>query len=310
MLEQQTPKSGFAPTWVPLGADVGGRAPRPASAPVAPTRAPLLAGRYALGRRLGGGAWGDVHLAVDRSVLGRPVAIKRPPPFAWGDAVCTARFEREARMAAKVQHPNIVTVYDYALDDGVPFLVMEYVRGGTLAERARARLRHDEIRAIGRKLCDALDALHAAGVVHRDVKPGNIMLSRTRTDVVVKLVDFGLAKSFRAHPGPDPVCGTPQYMAPEQIMGGAADGRADVFALGCVLYELCTGTPPAGRASRQSVLTKQLYATPPPVSSWGLDVPRAFDRAVADALAKEPERRASSVAPLRAAIEAWGRSGP
>lgn len=244
---------------------------------------------------------------MDRGILGRQVAIKQLPVYLRSDALSTTRFEHEARMAARVRHPNLVTVYDYDLDDdGSPFLVMEYVRGQTLSELPQAERSLSRICSIGILLCDALAALHARRVVHRDVKPSNIMVAERREGLTLKLVDFGLAKlvprrgAVSRHP--EPVCGTPQYMAPEQILGACTDARTDVFALGCVLYELFTGAPPAGRAARQLILTRQLYSPPRPPTARGAKIGRGLERALLKALAKEPEARPDSALEIRDAL--------
>jgi len=272
-----------------------------AAKPAPRTRA-LLGGRYELLEKLGAGGGGDVHLAIDRRVLGRRVAIKRLPHYLRDDPTTIARFEHEVRMAARVRHPGVVTVYDLELDEeGSPFLVMEYIRGKTLAERSRAQLALPEIAAVGRRLCDALEALHHDGVVHRDVKPSNVMLSWPREGLTVKLIDFGLAVAPRAQRGgaAEAICGTPQYMAPEQIVGGPVDARTDLFSVGCLLYELFTGAPPGGCSARQLVLTRQLYTSPPPLAARGVDIPRGLEAALMRALAKEREHRPDSVAELR-----------
>ncbi len=300
-----TPEDELAPTWVPEDPALAGFV---ASAPVARPAygQDLVAGRYRTVRRLGSGGCGDVFLAVDETILGRRVALKRLPPYLRGGS-SAERFAKEARMAVRVRHPNIVTVYDFDHDDdGSPFLVMEHVAGVTLVEHARESLPLYEIAEIGLQICEALAALHTDGVIHRDIKPANIMVGNKKGRLSVKLVDFGLAKLV-CEPTPlptatDAICGTPQYMSPEQILGAAVDARTDVFALGCVLYELLTGQPPCGRATRQSALTRQLYTFPPPVAAHGVCISSLLEDALQSALSKEQEDRPSSVQALYDAL--------
>jgi serine/threonine protein kinase len=284
--------------------------PRAVSASLAaeaPTSAEqeVLVGRYLVLRRLGAGGCGDVDLALDRSILGRRVAIKRLPRHLLADPRARKRFAREARMAARAHHPGVVSVYDFDHDEHArPFLVMEYVPGVTLATHARHRLGVHEAASLALDLAGAVEALHEVGVVHRDVKPSNVMVFEQWGQLRTKLVDFGLACALDApaEAEEDATCGTPQYMAPEQILGAAADTRADIFAFGCVVFELLTGHPPAGSDSRHRVLTRQLYTTPPPVSAFGAQVSLSLENALARALAKEPEHRPTTLTELKAAL--------
>lgn len=294
-----TSKDELAPTWVPEDPAAAGVV---AAAPVAWPQygQDLVAGRYRTLRRLGSGGCGDVFLAVDETILGRRVALKRLPPYLRG-GTSAERFAKEARMAVRVRHPNIVTVYDFDHEEnGSPFLVMEHVVGVTLVEHAREMLPLYEIAEVGLQLCDALSALHADGVIHRDIKPANIMVGNKGGRLSVKLVDFGLAKLV-CEPT-DAICGTPQYMSPEQILGATVDARTDVFALGCVVYELLTGQPPCGRAARQVALTRQLYTYPPPVAAHGIRISSWLEDALQSALSKEQEDRPDSVQALRDAL--------
>lgn len=311
MRREWTQDDACAPTWVPEGTPAAPSGPTGHGLmPPVPTRSPpqMVGARYRVIRRLGSGGCGDVHLAIDTGLQGREVALKRLPLHMQSDPRCAARLAHEAKMAVRVRHPHIVTVYDYDQDaSGVPFLVMEYVRGETLANLAHRRLALADVAAIGQQLCQALSALHEEGIVHRDIKPSNIMVRRHQGRLSVKLVDFGLAKRMQADPEGaaqthDVVCGTPQYMAPEQIIGGPVDGRTDLFGLACVLYELLTGTPPGGRAARQLILTRQMYSTPPPLHAQGVRVPAALDRALRAALQKEPDQRPDSLHDLEHAL--------
>ena len=251
----------------------------------------VLAGRYLILRRLGAGGCGDVDLALDRSILGRRVAIKRLPNHLLADPRARKRFAREARMAARAHHPGVVAVYDFDHDARArPFLVMEYVAGVTLGAHSRQRLGVREAAALALDLARALEALHQAGVVHRDVKPSNVMVYEQWGQLRTKLIDFGLACALDAPAEAieDATCGTPQYMSPEQIMGAAADTRSDIFAFACVVFELLVGHPPAGADTRSRVLTRQLYTTPPPVSAFGVQVPLALE--IGRASPRDPRR--------------------
>lgn len=265
----------------------------------------VLAERYLVLRRLGSGGCGNVDLALDRSILGRRVAIKRLPDHMLPDPRARKRFAREARMAARAHHPGLVSVYDFDHDERArPYLVMEYIPGVTLATHARQRLWTREAACLALELANALEALHEAGVVHRDVKPSNVMVFEQWGQLRTKLVDFGLACPLDAPAEAieDATCGTPQYMSPEQILGAPADTRTDIFAFACVVFELMVGQPPAGSDSRRRVLTRQLYTTPPPVSAYGVQVPLSLENALARALAKEPEHRPVSVTELQDAL--------
>src|SRR5262249_21236370 len=212
-------------------------------------------GAYEVTAAIGAGGMGQVYRARDTR-LGRDVALKVLPPEFAVDPERVARFRREAQLLASLNHPHIGAIYGF--EDSA--LVLEYVEGPTLADRlAGGALTVDEALAIARQIADALDAAHAQGIVHRDLKPGNIKL---RSDGTVKVLDFGLAKSIEeAGPGVDPalsptitaatragvILGTAAYMSPEQARGRAVDRRADLWAFGCVLYEMITGRPAFGR---------------------------------------------------------------
>jgi len=203
-------------------------------------------GHYRLLTKLGEGGMGLVFRALDEH-LDCDVALKVLPPSLLADESARKRFRKEALTLAKLKHPNIATVHDFDTNDGIDFLVMEYVDGATLAERVvRGALAEKEILALGSEIAKTLDVAHRRGVVHRDLKPGNIMLT-SHGDV--KVLDFGLAKLLRVSestatdsyteiPG---ISGTMPYMAPEQLRGDAPDYRGDIYSLGAVLYELATG---------------------------------------------------------------------
>jgi serine/threonine protein kinase len=200
-------------------------------------------GPYEVLAPIGAGGMGQVWRARD-SRLDRTVAIKVLPSDFARDAKLRARLEREAKAVSALSHPNICVLYDVGHEDGVDYLVMEYVDGGTLADRlARGPLPLDPVLRYGMEIAGALDRAHKKGIVHRDLKPENIMITKASA----KLLDFGLAKTIELHEeGPletksvteEQVVGTLPYMAPEQLEGGEIDHRVDVFALGCVLYEM------------------------------------------------------------------------
>ena len=218
-------------------------------------------GRYEVIDLLGVGGMGSVYRALDAS-LGREVALKALGEAFRGDSASLRRFEREARVLATLNHPNIATIYGFERLNGAPFLVLERVEGDTLAQRlSRGRMPIPEALAIALQIVAGLEEAHAKGVIHRDLKPSNVMLTR---DGRVKLVDFGLAKTMAprasAHEAPEPitvvgiVLGTARYMSPEQVMGEDVDGRTDVWAFGCVLYEMLTGRPAfPGRSVSEAV---------------------------------------------------------
>jgi serine/threonine protein kinase len=220
-----------------------------------------LGGRYRLDRRIGGGGMGTVFSGVDQE-LDRRVAVKVIRPELSGNEDWIARFRREARAAAGITHPNIVTVYDFGVDRQVPFIVMELLSGRTLrAELDDGKsLPPQRMIEIMRGICSAMDYAHQRDLLHRDIKPANIFLAETATGEAVKILDFGLVKiqttSSNASTATEPsiVAGTPQYMAPELILGDRASRASDVWAIGVVAYEMVTGIQPFVNA-RQPALS-------------------------------------------------------
>src|SRR4051794_39173314 len=252
---------------------------------------------------------GIVYRATQLS-LGRPVALKLIAPEHAADAGFRERFQRESRMAAAIDHPNVTPVYEAGEEDGRLYLVMRWVAGTDLHRMLRSEGRVEPMRAalIVGQVAGALDAAHAAGLVHRDVKPANVLLSGEHA----YLADFGLTRfagtdtqmTTAGH-----FLGTVDYMAPEQFHPGPNDARADVYALGCVLFAALTGAPPFLRETVPATITAHLH-DPPPRASDTAGVPRDFDRVLARALAKSPEDRQLSAGDLgRAALAAAeGRS--
>jgi serine/threonine-protein kinase len=235
--------------------------------------------------------------------LGRLVAVKQLLPEHLGSPEAVIRFEREARSVARFSHPNIVQILDYLEIDGARFIVMEHVSGADLSRviAARGRLTADEALAVGARVASALAFAHARGIVHRDIKPRNILVSRTAQ---VKVVDFGVAQVQ----GPDErttatgFVGTPAYTAPEQILGKRVDGRADIFALGVVLYEMVTGVKPFRNGPDSNVVSKILEEEPVPPRTLHRRVPRAVQRIILRCLEKDPDRRYADMSDLMAAL--------
>ena len=260
-------------------------------------RGRILDGRYQLGSVLGVGGMARVYLAEDR-VLQRQVAVKVLSPPYDQDPLFVERFRREARTAARLSHPNIVAVFDSGSDGEQHYLVMEYVAGQSLAELLahQGRLAPRRAGELASQVCAALAAAHTQGVVHRDVKPGNVLVGG---DGLVKVTDFGIAKAATSHTltGSGMVLGTAAYLSPEQARGGPVDARSDLYGLGCVLYELLTGTPPFGSGAdgpQVAIATRHLSEPPEPPSWRNPQVDPGWDAVVLTALAKQPARRYQS----------------
>ena len=247
----------------------------------------------------GRGGMGVVYRATDPS-LGRSVALKVIAEGLLGEAAARERFVRESRAAAAIEHPNVIPIYSAGEQDGVAYIVMRFVDGDDLLERIRRDGALDPASAaqVVARVGSALDAAHAAGLVHRDVKPANILLGPGDH---AYLTDFGLARHAVSEAGITRTgawVGTLDYVAPEQIQGARTDGRADVYALGCVLYFALTGTVPFRRDSDEARLWAHVHATPPAPSRDAPGVPPAFDSVIAAALAKRPEDRFQSAGEL------------
>jgi eukaryotic-like serine/threonine-protein kinase len=258
----------------------------------------LVTGRYRVERPLGHGAMSTVDLALDMQ-LDRKVALKRLADNLSRDDDLRARFQREARLAARLAHPNVVRVYDVGVDDdGRPFIAMEYVDGETLAAVLlhRGPLPPREVAELGIQACRALAAAHDAGLVHRDVKPQNLLL---RSDGVLKLGDFGVAVGLEGTrlTLAGTVLGTAAYLAPEQARGEEVTAAADVYGLGAVLYELLTGRPPRNPATLAELAVTETIATPG-------DTPPDLARVVMRCLEPEPEDRPASAAELAGELAA------
>jgi eukaryotic-like serine/threonine-protein kinase len=270
------------------------------------TNASLIAGRYALGERLGYGGMSTVQLAVDHR-LEREVAVKLLAEHLAEDPAFVARFKREALAAARLVHPNIVQVFDFGLDDpsGRHYIVMEYISGRSGAEilREETRLSVADTLVLVDGACRGLAHAHRMGVVHRDVKPGNILCS---DDGAVKLADFGIAKAMSAQTSQitqaGSVLGTAAYLAPEQAMGGDVGPRADLYGLGVVTYQMLCGRLPYDAASLTELAMLQQRAHPPRLDEVTGDVPLALALAVERALALDPDERYGDAEEMRKAL--------
>lgn len=260
----------------------------------------VLGGRYALHEVLGTGGMATVWRATDE-VLGRDVAVKVLNSEFEADASFVARFRREARNVAALRNSRIVTVFDWGIDDSTPFLVMELLVGQTLRQALDESLTlpvSDAVR-IAAAVSEALQAAHAAGLVHRDIKPANIVLVGSE----VKVLDFGIARSrFPGATKTHAVLGTAAYLSPEQASGKPVGPQADLYSLGCVLFEMLTGGPPFTADSEVGVAYRQVHDEPEAASALRPGLPAKLDEVVARLLAKDPAERPPGAAAARAAL--------
>jgi len=265
-------------------------------------------GRYRVERVLGRGAIGVVYLAHD-PVIDRKVAIKLVRAELVDEAAHAEyleRFQREAQAAGRCQHPNIVAIYDFALDDANPFLVMEYVDGMNLAEvlRRRGRFTVDAALGVILQVLDALACAHAIGVVHRDVKPANILLTHGER---VKVADFGIARLDTSHlTQHGTMIGTPSYMSPEQCVGDPTDTRSDIFSVGAVLYEMLCGRRAFPGHGATGVTYRVVHEAPADLRTLVPGIPPEVESAVRRALAKAPANRFASAQEMSAAVRGGG----
>ena len=260
-----------------------------------------LVGHYRVLEMLGRGGMGEIYLAEDTK-LDRKVALKLLPDQFTEDASRLLRFQREARAASALNHPNILTIYEIREADEKHFIVTEFIEGLTLRQRMSSEMKLEEVFAISIQIASALSAAHAAGIIHRDIKPENVMVRR---DGYVKILDFGLAKLTEqrgeinlegatkmlsnTHPGI--VMGTVQYMSPEQARGLAVDARTDIWSLGCVLYEMITHRVPFEGATMTDVLAAILEREPPPFASNAREAPPELEWIIRKALRKDRDER-------------------
>ena len=268
---------------------------------MAVTGAGVLGGRYVLGEVLGTGGMATVWRARDE-VLGREVAVKVLSAQYAADPGFLARFEREARHAAGLSHPRLVTVFDSGVDGRTPFIVMELVAGRTLRQvlDQAGMLPAAEAVRIAAAVCEALEVAHAAGLVHRDITPANIVLAGGE----VKVLDFGIARAEGGTgvTGTAVVLGTAAYLSPEQASGRPAGPQADLYSLGCVLFEMLTGAPPFSADSAVGLAYRHVHDDPGPPSARRPGLPARLDQITARLLAKDPAGRPASAAAARAGL--------
>jgi len=289
-----------------------------------PLKSGTKLGPYEVGEPLGAGGMGEVYQARDTR-LNRSVAIKVLPAHLSGDADLRQRFEREARAVSSLNHPHICTLHDIGKEGNVDFLVMEHLEGESLAERLKkGPLPFEEALKYAVQIADALDKAHRQNLVHRDLKPGNVMLTKSGA----KLLDFGLAKVAGPASQPDvatlsslpteqksltaagAILGTFQYMAPEQLEGGEIDARTDIFALGAVLYEMITGQKAFEGKSQASLISAIMAASPPPMTALQPFSPPALERVVRTCLAKDPDKRWQNAGDVARELEWIAQAGP
>jgi len=272
--------------------------------------ADVFSNRYEIQRGIARGGMAEVYLARDQ-LLDRPVAVKvlfaeyaRDPSF-------VERFRREAQSAANLNHPNIVAIYDWGQERGTYFIVMEYVRGRSLRDVVQVNGPFSPRRTaeIGAEIAGALEFAHRNGVVHRDVKPGNVLIT---ADGGIKVTDFGIARAgtSEALTQTGAVMGTATYFSPEQAQGHAVDGRSDVYSLGVVLYEMVTGAPPFAGESPVAVAYKHVREEPEPPSARAPDLPPDLEKIILTAMAKDPESRYQTADELRTDLLRFVRGQP
>jgi serine/threonine protein kinase len=270
----------------------------------------LIDGRYEVTRLLGRGGMAEVYLAHDR-LLDRQVAVKVLREHLSGDDRLLTRFRREARAAAGLSHRNIVAVHDVGVDGDAPFIVMELVRGRPLSDvlTEQGPFSPERVAEIGEAAARALEVAHQAGIVHRDVKPGNVMVTE---DGEVKLLDFGIANAVRWTRLTDTpaVQGTAEYMAPERIRGEPADRRSDIYALGVVLYEISVGRPPFAGETPLAIAYRHLEEAPPPPQAVRPDLPAGLSSILLRCLAKQPGDRYGRAEDLAADLRRFRAGEP
>jgi beta-lactam-binding protein with PASTA domain/predicted Ser/Thr protein kinase len=270
----------------------------------------VFTGRYQIVRHLARGGMAEVYLARDL-LLDRPVALKVLFPEFATDRSFVERFRREARSAANLNHPNIVSIYDWGEENGTYFIVMEYVDGLTLRDviRRQGPLMATRAAEIGADIAGALHFAHVGGVIHRDVKPGNVLITTSQ----VKVTDFGIARAgdpAESLTQAGAVMGTATYFSPEQAQGHVVDPRTDVYSLGVVLYEMVAGRPPFTGENPVSIAYQHVREDPVPPSRYNPDVPPIFDAIIGKAMAKNRANRYSSAEELRADLLRFNAGHP
>ena len=270
----------------------------------------VLLDRYEVGRLLGAGGMAEVFEGRDR-LLARRVAIKVLQAQFARDPSFLIRFKREAQAAASLSHPNIVGVYDTGTEDGTHFIVMEFVDGRTLKEviRTEGPLYPERAAEICADVCSALVAAHARGLIHRDIKPGNVMLT---PEGKVKVMDFGIARATTSETITQTaaVIGTAQYISPEQAQGQTVDYRSDLYSLGCCLYEMLTGTVPFTGATPVAIAYRHVREDPTPPRMLNPDVPAPLEAICLKAMAKLPDNRYQTAAEFHDDLERFRNGQP
>jgi serine/threonine-protein kinase len=270
----------------------------------------VIADRYLILAPLGEGGMGRVYLG-EHVKMNRQCAIKVMNPSLIHDHESLQRFAREASSAARILHPNVAAVFDYGEADKIVYLVMEFVDGEPLSTILARDGALDPRRAIdiARQIADGLHAAHELGIVHRDLKPDNVIVARNKQGrEIPKVVDFGIAKALTDAPQDaltrsGLVIGTPEYMSPEQLLGDPVDARADIYSLGCILYQMLTGEAAFAAESREQMIRRRLHEAPPHVRDLLPDLPRRLDTLIVHMLARSPKDRLASAAEARDALD-------
>jgi serine/threonine-protein kinase len=282
----------------------------------------VIAERYLILARLGEGGMGRVYLG-EHVKMNRQCAVKVMNPQLVTDQESLQRFAREASSAARIIHPNVAAVFDYGESEKVVYLVMEYVDGESLSTVLAREGAMDPRRAIdiAKQIADGLHAAHELGIIHRDLKPDNVIITRSKSGKEIpKVVDFGIAKAMTdeaqdALTRSGLVIGTPEFMSPEQLLGDPVDARADIYSLGCILYQMLSGEPAFAADSREQMIRRRLHEPPPHVRDLRPDVPRRLDTLITHMLARSPGDRIASAAEVSHALEparalgGWDRGG-
>jgi len=305
LVEYMMQTSGGAPTQrldsVPTAVRaVGGDQLRPGA---------IFAGRYDIKEILGAGGMGVVYRAFDRE-LQEPVAIKTLKPEAMAGGAALDRFKQEIRLARKIAHRNVVRTYDLGEQNGMYYLTMEYVEGTSLKQLivSRGKLPVEVTLTVGKQLCRALEVAHAEGVIHRDIKPQNIVVE---PNGFLKVMDFGIARLANPPKGKGlteagTAIGTPDYMSPEQLSGLELDPRSDLYAAGVVLFECLTGRLPFEAETTWALVAKHLEEEPPDPRTTNPDVPGALAVVILKAMAKDPKKRFESASQMHDALARIG----
>ena len=266
----------------------------------------VIADRYLVLALLGEGGMGRVYLG-EHVKMNRQCAIKVMSPTLVNDAESLQRFAREASNAARILHPNVAAVFDYGESDKIIYLVMEYVDGESLSTILAREGALEPRRAIdlARQIADGLHAAHELGIVHRDLKPDNVIVAHSRSGKEIpKVVDFGIAKALTEAPQDaltrsGLVIGTPEYMSPEQLLGDPVDARADIYSLGCILYQMLTGAPAFSADTREQMIRRRLHEAPPHLREVLPELPSRLDTLIVHMLARSPGDRLASAAEAR-----------